>query len=87
MPNGKIGDHPLTDILVHQTVVYSEKATNLIREVVALADDKTKRALADRLIDEYNEYSNPDVDRLERELTALLDGLQKDAKDRGFEVE
>ena len=87
MPNGKIGDHPLTDILVHQIVVYSEKATDLIREVVALADDKTKRDLADRLIDEYNEYSNPDVDRLERELTALLDGLQKDAKDRGFEVE
>ena len=56
MPNGKIGDHPLTDILIHDRVVYLERATDLIRKVVALADDEAERELSDRLFFDYNEY-------------------------------
>ena len=85
MPNGKIGDHPLTDILIHDRVVYSERATDMIRKVVALADDETERELSDRLFVAYNEYSSPDVAKLEAELETLLLKLQKDAKERGFE--
>jgi hypothetical protein len=85
MPNGKIGDHPLTDILIHDRIVYSERATELIRKVVALADDKTERELSDRLLSVFNEYSGPDVNKLEAELESLLNRLQKDAKARGFE--
>lgn len=85
MPNGKIGDRPLTDILIHDRVVYSERATDLIRKVVALADDETERELSDRLFFNYNEYSSPDVAKLEAELEALLFKLQKDAKERGLE--
>ena len=85
MPNGKIGDHPLTDMLIHDQIVYSKRATELIRKVVALADEKTKRELSDRLLSDFNEYSSPDVGKLEAELESLLNRLQKDAKARGFE--
>jgi hypothetical protein len=33
MPNGKPGDHPLTDILVHHIEVYGEEADDYIRGV------------------------------------------------------
>ena len=85
MPNGKIGDHPLTDILVHGLVVYSERATQLVRKVVALADSETERKLAERLLFEYNDHANPDVAKLETELEALLLELEEDARKRGFE--
>ena len=57
MPNGKPGDHPLTDILVHNRSIYSESARNLIREIAGLADDKARRELGDLLLTKYNEFS------------------------------
>jgi hypothetical protein len=33
MPNGKPGDHPLTDILVHNLETYGEEADDLIRGI------------------------------------------------------
>lgn len=33
MPNGRPGDHPLTDITVHKTLTYSRKADALIRRI------------------------------------------------------
>jgi hypothetical protein len=86
MPNGKIGDQPLPDILIHGRIVYSERATELIRKVVALADDRTERELSARLFFEFNEHSNPDTARLEAELEALLNRLRKEAKARGVEA-
>jgi hypothetical protein len=87
MPNGTPGDSPLTDILYHRQVVYSERATELIRQIIALADDKTERDLDNRLHSEYRPSSEPDVHALEEELATLLDRLRAEAKDRGFEVE
>ena len=37
MPNGKIGDHPLTDIFVHKVDVYGQEATELIRKIALLS--------------------------------------------------
>jgi hypothetical protein len=37
MPNGKPGDHPLTDILVHRAAVYGPEADELIRKMAALS--------------------------------------------------
>lgn len=36
MPNGKPGDHPLTDILVHKFNVYGLEADDLIRKIADL---------------------------------------------------
>jgi hypothetical protein len=87
MPNGKPGDHPLSDILNYKTDLYSPLAATLVREIALLADEKTMRALGDLLVREFDPYGRPDVVRLERELNALRDRLRKDARDRGFEVD
>ena len=36
MPNGKPGDHPLTDIFVHKMNVYGQEADDLIRKIRGL---------------------------------------------------
>ena len=63
MPNGKIGDHPFTDIVVHGRRVYSQRADALIREIDALGG---RERIADVLWREFDEYKNPDLERLER---------------------
>ncbi len=35
--NGKPGDHPLTDILVHKLEIYGPEADNLVREISELS--------------------------------------------------
>jgi len=87
MPNGKPGDHPLTDILLHNRNIYSPAARALVREIAALADDKTRRELGDLLLTKYNEYGKPDIAELEAYLTDLRDTLKRDAKSRGFEAD
>ncbi|MBV8114456.1 MAG: hypothetical protein JO300_06915 [Silvibacterium sp.] len=86
MPNGTLGDHPMTDILLHGHDVYSSRASALIREIHGLADDKTLRELGDRLLTSFNPYSNPDVSLLEQELGLLRDRLRADAAAGGFEL-
>lgn len=87
MPNGKPGDHPYTDIITHELRVYSARVDDLVREITRLGDERTIRHLADELLAKYNQYSNPDVEALERELTALRDKLKADAAQRGWEVD
>lgn len=47
MPNGSIGDHPYTDIVYHGLDIYSPCAAGLVREIAVLADERTRRELAD----------------------------------------
>ncbi len=86
MPNGKPGDHPFTDIVNHGLDVYSSQVAKLVREIAKLASDQERRKLSDLLYQQYNEYSNPDVEELERVLTDLRDKLLRDARERGWEV-
>ena len=86
MPNGKPGDHPFTDIVNHGLDVYSSQVAKLVREIAKLASDQERRNLSDLLYQEYNEYSNPDIEELERVLTDLHDKLLRDARERGWEV-
>jgi hypothetical protein len=87
MPNGKPGDHPLTDILLHDRKIYSPAARDLVREIAALADEKTRRELGDLLLNKYNEYFKPNIAELEKYLTRLRDQLKRDANSRGFETD
>ena len=77
MPNGKPGDHPLTDIVVHRLRVYSETAYGLVREIVALGGRDEIETL---LFLEYNVHEHPDVAELERTLTAIRDRLRRPAR-------
>jgi hypothetical protein len=85
MPNGKQGDHPLTDILYHGLAVYSAKADGLVREIARLCDQKFRRNLGNSLYRDYNPYGNPDVAKLEQELVELRQRLKAQARIRGFE--
>ena len=87
MPNGKIGDHPFTDVVLHGRDIYSRRAAELIRAISALANESTRHDLADLLMREYNDLLNPDVPRLERYLTELHATLLRQARDNGFEIQ
>jgi hypothetical protein len=76
MPNGKIGDHPLTDIIIHGRRVYSERADLLVRQIVELGG---REEIADLLLLEYNDLANPDISKLEHVLTEIHDRLLRGA--------
>lgn len=82
MPNGKIGDHPLTDIVIHNQRVYSEAADSLVRKIAALGG---RGEIEDKLLLEYSELSSPDIPKLERELQLIYERLASEARRRGWE--
>lgn len=69
MPNGKIGDHPITDIIVHRRRVFSPQIDDLIREIVKAGG----RPQLDGLVDWF---APPAGDELLRLLTALRQSLR-----------
>lgn len=87
MPNGSIGDHPYTDIVHHGLDIYSPYAASLVREIAVLTDERTRRELADMLMKDFDEFSNPDVPRLESLLKIMRDRLKQEARERGYEVD
>ena len=80
MPNGKPGDHPITDILAHRRRVYSDRIDGMVREIAALGG---RRGIEDMLFLEFNDFSNPDLVRLEAVLDRILHRLRAEAKARG----
>jgi hypothetical protein len=82
MPNGKAGDHPLTDILIHGRRVYSERADDLVRKIVDLGG---RDRIENVLLLEFNELHHPDVPKLERVLSDIHAELARDARERGWE--
>lgn len=86
MPNGKPGDHPYTDIVIHGRDVYSPRAAALVREIAKLGDDKTRRELSDLLWREYGASARPDVEKLEKVLTEWRDRLRREGRERATEL-
>jgi hypothetical protein len=74
MPDGKLGDHPITDIMVHERLVYSERADELIRRIVEMGGSAR---IDQMLLTDYNYYSDPDVPELEIVLKNIYDELVK----------
>jgi hypothetical protein len=69
MPNGKPGDHPLTDLLTHGLPVYTERVDELLRDVARLYEHRAWRELY-ALVDKYDRRNPGDLEQLERELYA-----------------
>jgi hypothetical protein len=86
MPNGKVGDHPYTDIVHHGLDTYSPRAAGLVREIATLSDERTRREVADLLLNDFNEHFNPDVPKLEKLLTEMRERLKRKAQERGYEL-
>lgn len=82
MPNGKPGDHPLTDILVHKFSVYGSEADDLIRKIAELCSRGE--------LDEWWQHEiglSPEPHSVVHKARTRLDELLHRAKDRGWETE
>jgi hypothetical protein len=69
VPNGKMGDHPITDILIHKRLTFSEEADRLIKQINDLGGRQQLNGLCDWL-------SPPELPVLEELLRILLSDLQ-----------
>lgn len=79
--NGKPGDHPLTDILVHKHQVYGSEADELIRKISALCSR--------RELDEWWQREigwSKDADLVLRKAQARYAELTERAKQSGWEL-
>jgi len=80
MPNGKPGDHPVTDILVHKVTVYGDEADDLIRKIAELS---SRRELDERWEQEIG--WSPQRNTVANKARIRLDELLQRAKDSGWE--
>jgi hypothetical protein len=76
MPNGKPGDHPLTDILVHKRRSFSRETDSLIAEIVRLGGRK-------ELESKFNFFSPPPIPEFEKSLREMRERLLREAKEIG----
>ena len=71
MPNGKPGDHALTDIVVHRRSVYGPQIDDQIRELDGRLSSGDREALANLLLTEFNDLFKPDLAKLQIALRQL----------------
>ena len=69
MPNGKIGDHPLSDIIVHEESVFGGRIDGLIRE---LANHYSMQELYGM----FDWFDLPPLNRFENQLDKILRSSQ-----------
>ena len=79
MPNGKPGDHPLTDALLHGMTGYSREADALIREIARLLPARRIQRL-------FDWDSPPPLEEFTRMLRAKRDELVDRAKRLGWDL-
>ena len=73
MGNGRPGDHPMTDLLTHRKLTFSETADDYIRKIAELVQD--------RKIDDYVNWRSPSpIAEFEAELRATLQKLRESAE-------
>jgi len=82
MPNGKRGDHPLTDILIHDLNVYGEEGADLIRKIAKLCSRRELHEWWQREIG----FSG-DGETVLRKGRKYLDELVERAKQAGWETD
>jgi hypothetical protein len=80
MPNGKPGDHPITDLMIHHLAVYGEPLDTELRQLGQLMSYH-------RLCDwfEQQRHSTKPKDQLRPIVAAKLAELRRDATKRGWE--
>lgn len=75
MPNGKIGDHPLTDILIHGCSDFGPQIDSVVRELAAMPSfDKVRDRVANLLWDNWSlwgEKVTRDLQKVSRELAQI----------------
>lgn len=79
MPNGKPGDHPLTDIVVHRTPMFGDEVDEKVRKLDAIASNELRDVLA-TLIYFWPWGKRQPVDP--QNLSTILDSLLRYAEKR-----
>lgn len=94
VPNGKPGDHPLTDLLHWKSPVFGDPVDNLLREIVKLGGESVldRSPWRERLWDLWPRWSRDEAKDVEiaalvEPLTQLRDRLKTEAIERGWEIE
>jgi hypothetical protein len=77
--NGKQGDHPLTDILVHNLTVFGGDIDGIVKKLSRLMPGPELEAL-------INWLQPPPRPRLKQILEVALNQKQKEARERGWEL-
>ena len=80
MTMGGQGDDPIIDILLYKRPVFSPKIDDIIREL-------DKFMPQEHLCKLMNWFEPPPLDEMEDFLTKKLEALEKEAKDRGWDLE
>jgi hypothetical protein len=82
MPNGRPGDHPLTDILQYGASAYGPEIDSLVRELAGHPGfEAVRRRVADLLWENWPVWLNvsSDLDKVRRELRAIQAELARTA--------
>ena len=77
--NGKLGDHPLNDILDHGVPVFSPGVDEIVRKLAALVPRY-------RLVEMFDWLNPPPLADFKPQLESKLHQLTEDATSRGWEV-
>jgi len=91
MPNGKPGDHPVTDVLIHGNEAISPRVSELIAEIARVGGRDALRPFDDDLLAldadvRFGLLREGSVEAMERRLADELDRLRADAVARGWET-
>jgi hypothetical protein len=78
MPNGKPGDHPLTDILVHKRPTFTPEIDHLVRQLKDLGCGSELARI------EW--FNPPPLPELERKLAHLVAIYREQRRDEGWEI-
>lgn len=81
MPNGKLGDHPLTDIVVHRMDVFGDEIDSLVRKIVNMPGyDGIKEQLVKILSDNDPTFGNKncDYERGKSDIEKLVSKMEVD---------
>jgi hypothetical protein len=76
--NGKPGDHPITDLMVHDTAVFGEPLDSELRQLGELMSYK-------RLCEWFQQHWSLPPQELQPVVAAKLEELRRDARERGWE--
>jgi hypothetical protein len=93
VPNGKPGDHPLTDLIHWKSPVYGEPVDSLLREVLQLGGESIldRSPWLERLWDLWPRWTRDavkdgEIAALVEPLTQLRNRLRTEAIERGWEI-
>jgi hypothetical protein len=76
--NGKPGDHPITDIVIHNISVFGEPLDGQLRKLGELMSYQ-------RLCDWFEQHWSTPAVQLQPLVAAKLEELRRDAQERGWE--